>query len=70
MVCFLSAQCSKRTPQWYIELIEFGCVERVATPEFLMKLSIQLHPSGLSLSNTVRVCELFGVQRARSTVHN
>jgi transposase-like protein len=35
-----------------------------------MKLSIQLHLSGLSLSNTVRVCEIFGVQRARSTVHN
>ncbi len=53
-----------------IDQIELGFVEREATPEFLMKLSIQLHLSGLSLSNTVRVCELFGVQRARSTVHN
>ena len=35
-----------------------------------MKLNIQLHLSGLSLSNTIRVCEVFGVQRARSTVHN
>jgi len=35
-----------------------------------MKLSIRLHLSGLSLSNTVRVLEVFGVQRARSTVHN
>ena len=35
-----------------------------------MKLSIQLHLSDLSLSNTVRVLEVFGVQRARSTVHN
>jgi len=34
-----------------------------------MKLSIQLHLSGLSLLNTVRVCEVFGVERARSTVH-
>jgi len=53
-----------------IDQIELGFVEREATPEFLMKLSIQLHLSGLSLSNTVRVCEVFGVQRARSTVHN
>jgi len=35
-----------------------------------MKLSIQLHLSGISLSNTVRALEVFGVQRARSTVHN
>ena len=35
-----------------------------------MKLSIQLHLSGLSLSNTVRVLGVFGVKRARSTVHN
>ncbi|RJX43612.1 IS6 family transposase [Halonotius aquaticus] len=53
-----------------INQIELGFVEREATPEFLMKLSIQLYLSGLSLSNTVRVCEIFGVQRARSTVHN
>ncbi len=53
-----------------IDQIELGFVEREATPEFLMKLSIQLHLSGLSLSNTVRVIEVFGVKRARSTVHN
>ncbi len=53
-----------------IDQIELGSVEREATPEFLMKLSIQLHLSGLSFSNTVRVLEIFGVQRARSTVHN
>ena len=34
-----------------------------------MKLGIQLHLPGLSLSNTGRVCEVFGVQRVRSTVH-
>ncbi|MFB1065057.1 IS6 family transposase [Natrinema sp. H-ect4] len=45
-------------------------VEREATPRLLMKLSIQLHLAGLSLSNTVRVLEIFGVERARSTVHN
>ena len=35
-----------------------------------MNLSIQLHLAGLSLSNTVRVLEIFGVERDRSTVHN
>jgi len=38
-----------------IDQIELGFVEREATPESLMKLSIQLHLCGLSLSNTVRV---------------
>ncbi len=35
-----------------------------------MKLSIQLYLAGLSLSNTVRVLDIFGVNRVRSTVHN
>jgi len=35
-----------------------------------MKLSIQLDLSVLSLPNTVLFFELFGVDRARSTVHN
>jgi len=35
-----------------------------------MKLDIQLHLAGLSLSNTVSILEIFGVSRARSTVHN
>ena len=48
--------------------VEF--IEREATPRVLMKLSIQLHLAGLSLSNTVSILELFGVSRARSTVHN
>ena len=50
--------------------IELGFVEREATPRLLMKLSIQLHLAGLSLSNTVSILEIFGVERARSTVHN
>src|SRR6056297_3856409 len=50
--------------------IDLDFVERQATTQFLMKLSIQLHLSGLSLSNTVSVLEVFGVERARSTVHN
>ena len=50
--------------------IELGFVEREATPRLLMKLSIQLHLAGLSLSNTVSFLEVFGVDRVRSTVHN
>ena len=45
-------------------------MKRKATPRFLIKLSIQLHLTELSLSNTVSILEVFGVERARSTVHN
>jgi len=50
--------------------VELGFVEREATPKLVMKLGIQLHLAGLSLSNTVSILEIFGVRRARSTVHN
>jgi transposase-like protein len=53
-----------------LDRIELEFVEREATPRLLMKLSIQLHLAGLSLSNTVSILEIFGVERARSTVHN
>ena len=53
-----------------IDQIDLEFVEREATPRLLMKLSIQLHLAGLSLSNTVSILEIFGVERARSTVHN
>ncbi|WP_246988446.1 IS6 family transposase [Halorientalis marina] len=53
-----------------IAQIDLEFVEREATPRLLMKLGIQLHLAGLSLSNTVSILEVFGVQRARSTVHN
>ncbi len=53
-----------------IDQIELGFVERERTPKLLMKLSIQLHLAVLSLSNTVSILEIFGVKRARSTVHN
>ena len=42
--------------------IELDFVEREATPEPLMKLSIHLHAAGLSLSDTVSVLEKFGVE--------
>ncbi|WP_459890551.1 IS6 family transposase [Halostagnicola bangensis] len=50
--------------------IDLDFVERETTPRLLMKLSIQLHLAYLSLSNTVYILENFGVERARSTVHN
>jgi transposase-like protein len=53
-----------------IDQIDVDFVEREATPPLLMKLSIQLHLAGLSLSNTVRVLDIFGVDRAQFTVHN
>jgi len=53
-----------------LDEINLEFVEREATPRLLMKLSIQLHLSGLSLSNTVSFLEVFGVNRVRSTVHN
>ena len=53
-----------------LDEIDLDFVEREATPELLMKLSIQIHLIGLSLSNTVSLLEVFGVDRVRSTVHN
>jgi len=53
-----------------LDEIDLEFVEREATPRLLMKLSIQLHLAGLSLSNTVSILEVFGVERTRSTVHN
>jgi transposase-like protein len=53
-----------------LDEIELGFVEREATPRLLMKLGIQLHLAGLSLSNTISLLEILGVDRARSTVHN
>ncbi|MFB1063312.1 IS6 family transposase [Natrinema sp. H-ect4] len=50
--------------------IDLDFVEREQTPRELMELSIQLQLCGLSLSDTVSVLECFGVERARSTVHN
>lgn len=41
-----------------------------AALRFLMKFSIQLRFDLLSISNTVSILEVFGVERARSTVHN
>jgi transposase-like protein len=50
--------------------IDVGFVERQRTPPQLMKLGIRLHPAGLSLSNTVRELDKFGVQCSRKAVHD
>jgi len=50
--------------------IELDFVERKRTPNELMKLGIRYYLSGLSLSNTVRELENFGVKRSRKTVHD
>jgi transposase-like protein len=46
-----------------IDRFDVGVVERHATPELVMKLGVQFHLGGLSLSNTVSVLEMFGVER-------
>jgi putative transposase len=53
-----------------IDWIDLEFVKKEETPQPLMKLSIELHVAGLSLRDTVSVLEGFGVERARSTVHN
>ena len=50
--------------------IELDFVEREATSIEMMELVIHLHLGGLSLSNTVSIHDRFGVNWARSTVHN
>ena len=50
--------------------IELDFVERERTPSELMKLGIRLHLAGLSLSNTIRELEKFGVERLRKAVHD
>jgi hypothetical protein len=52
------------------EHIEFGFVEREATPRLLMKLGIQHQLAESSLSNTISILEVSGIERARSAVHN
>ena len=50
--------------------IDLDFVERERTPSELMELGIRLHLSGLSLSNTIREIEKFGVKRSRKAVHD
>ena len=50
--------------------IDLDFVERERTPEPAMKLGIQMHLAGLSLSNTISILENLGVKRSRKAVHD
>jgi putative transposase len=50
--------------------IDLDFVERERTPERAMKLGIQMHVAGLSLSNTISILDNLGVQRSRKAVHD
>ena len=54
----------------YLNEIELDFVKREAIPKLLMKLGIQLHLTGLSLSNAVSILKIFDVSRTRSTVYS
>ena len=49
---------------------ESDFVERERTPSELMKIGIRLYLAGLSLSNTIRELENFGVKRSLKAVHD
>jgi putative transposase len=49
--------------------IRLNFVERVHTPTDWMRLAIDVHLGGLSLSQTVLLLEFFGFERDRSTIH-
>ena len=52
------------------EWIDLDFVERERTPERAMKLGIQMHVAGLSLSNTISILDDLGIQRSRKAVHD
>jgi len=52
------------------EWIDLDFVERERTPERAMKLGIQMHVAGLSLSNTISIINNLGIQRSRKAVHD
>lgn len=52
------------------DAIQLAFVERVHTPIELMEYAIELHLNGLSLADTVIALERFGIERAKSTIHN
>lgn len=54
----------------FIDGIQFEFVERIHMPKYLMWLAIDVHLGGLSLSQTVLLLECFGIDRARSTIHD
>jgi len=45
-------------------------VKRQRTPEFAIRVGIQFHLAGLSLSNTKQYLETLGVERSRTAIHD
>lgn len=68
ILCWFMAEITRLSGR--SDWIELDFVERERTPIELMKLGIRLHLSGLSLSNTIRKLEMFGVKRSRKAVHD
>ena len=52
------------------EWIDLDFVERERTPRQAIKVGIQLHLAGLSLSNTKQYLERLGVERSRTAIHD
>ena len=52
------------------EWIDLLFVKRQRTPEVAIQVSIQLHLTGLSLSNTKLNLDMLGVERSRTAIHN
>ena len=52
------------------ECIDLEFVEREQTLSELMQLGIRLHLAILSLLNTIRELEKFGIERSRKAVHD
>jgi transposase-like protein len=50
--------------------IDLEFLEGERTPEEIVKVGIQLHLAGLSLSNTKQHLERLGVQCSRTAIHN
>ena len=50
--------------------IDLDFVKRERTPEEIVEVGIQLHLTGLSLSNTKQHIENLGVRRSRTAIHN
>ena len=50
--------------------IDLEVVQRERTPERITEVGIQLHLTGLPLSNTKQYLEMLGVKRSRTAIHN
>jgi len=69
-MAFSKCLCPKMYASAVVSTSNLESVKREATPRSLMNLSIQSYLGVLSISHAVSILGVFGVQRARSTVHN